>query len=234
MTTIQLIEVEDQSLISLYMKRNNFYLMFLPVLMFLLQVSLITGCGETELECYKRHVVGTWEEVGMPLPFVRSAPLPVEEIWGLTPWQAGIKLDFELFPRVDRVVLDADGSYLIQATDIVDSSPSLAGRWNLWAKFHLEERGTYELFDPREVVGHTVYIKFFPKGVDVKVEDAQLRKRGEATVYLDVEPMNEWLNNVGIYGDTMMSVWGNSEPYSGEEIPLHGNWIDDEVWPHCR
>ena len=210
--------------------------------MSLLTIVFITGCGETELECYTQHIVGTWEEPAIDL--ISSAQWPVEEIWGLTPLRSGIKLDYRIFPRTDRLVLNADGSYLIQATDVVTTveggiERQLAGFWGLRAKCHLEERGTYELVDPSETFGHTVYIKFFPEGVDVQVEDAYLEKGGEDRVYLDVEPMNEWLNNVGVYGDTMMSsgvFWErDSSPYSGgDEIRLRGTWLDDEVSLHCR
>lgn len=57
------------------LKRNNFYLILLPVLMSLLTIVFITGCGETELECYTQHIVGTWEE-----PARDSSPYSGDEI----------------------------------------------------------------------------------------------------------------------------------------------------------
>ena len=231
------------------MKRNSFTLISLLVLMPLLTVVFITGCGiETEQECYKRNIAGRTTNVDITW----SNPLPLGEIWGIT----SARLYSRLTPLSGEIVFNADGSYVIQATSsniIGTNPPSLtlpSGGFDAFklggdggvveATFHLEERGTYEIFDANENSWNTIYIKFFPERVDARLEDGAYFRYyypSGRKVYLNVEAMNEWLNDGGAYGRTMMSdvvfYDGTNKRYSGEEIDLSFSPLGEELQMDC-
>ena len=211
-------------------------LILLPVLMPLLTVVFITGCQkETELECYKRNIGGKMFATNMSV----SDPLPLE-IWGITDARSDYRL---AHVSAERFVLNTDGSYIIQAsastshgglvsyrdgvTHIGHSGKMYGHTGSVIATFNFEERGTYELIDKDKDGWNTISIKFFPDRVDMWVEDGAYFETFSSNVedvYLNVEPMNEWLNDVGVYGRTMIpgegDKWNRRARYSGEEIDL--------------
>ena len=192
------------------MKRNSFALILLPVLMQFFAGAFITGCGETFDECAEREMFGTWEN-WIRLDYSDPFPSAFKNFWNIYDMEA-------MFPEryADRIVLNADGSYLIQDIQSLTTIYSLTeppvgklgldGRYGeIIATFHFEERGTYEIHDPSTAENNSV-IEFFPERIDVQIEDGAYFRTfpGGDKVYLDVELFNQWLNDAGVYGDTLI------------------------------
>ena len=179
------------------------------------------------IDCYEKKIIGRWDGNQITLGRQQSDPIPFKEYWNITTSKSS-RPHSDTFPegRFDSVTFNTDGSYVLTdkgffgdtrlVTLEVNTGVEVEGGMHL--AYIFEEHGSYEIGSDHGDSG-SGFIRFFPERIETRFEDdAYFMTFPEGTkIDLDVDPLNEWLSRVGIYGDTMIAT-GWRVKYSGEEV----------------